>query len=62
MKKANPVKRRASISKFFKDLPGQNEDGQVWYGFFLVTQATTTHALHYPITCYACPITHDAHP
>jgi hypothetical protein len=29
MKKTNPVKRRASIAKFFKDLPGQNEDGQV---------------------------------
>lgn len=29
MKESNPAKRRASVLKFFRDLPSQDEDGQV---------------------------------
>ncbi|MCO5610385.1 hypothetical protein L7F22_064621 [Adiantum nelumboides] len=29
MKEANPTKRRASVSKFFKEFPSQDEEGQV---------------------------------
>jgi len=29
MKETNPTKRRANVAKFFKELPAQNEDGQV---------------------------------
>ena len=29
MKETNPSKRRANVAKFFKELPSQNEDGQV---------------------------------
>lgn len=29
MKETNPTKRRANVAKFFKELPSQNEDGQV---------------------------------
>jgi hypothetical protein len=43
MKETNPTKRRANVAKFFKELPSQNEDGQVrsachveWISIYLI--------------------------